>query len=438
MKRFFSFVLCLITLSTLLSSCAVHPKQIPPDFESITLERVQYNGWRNMIAGERYVFSSDGLGSVGMAKINQSTHQISDVCLKPNCNHGFPGYIQFDSDYCRASGICELQFTVGEEIFYTYHYFETDEEDLQMQGESKSDVICVFAFYNYVTGESRDLLKIKASDYEYMYRFTHSKGYIYYCRYFPTATDPKEKEDYSLYCCRMKLGDYSEEKLFAFSDVCFLPQGVLPDPIATEGDKIYFTCVESGRLLEVDLSDHTSRFYLGEGDVTFGTFDSPGAFYLDGYIYFTAVSPDLAGTEAAMFVVELHRVNCDTGKTEKLTEDLVSWFFVSDTHIYYGMAHGHQPTKAQLDEVGDDMSVHTVKRTDHDGKNSVSFQMKLSSPKIVLTDVVGIGQYLYFRAGFADGTLSSATSGFKVVFDLKNQTVKEFGREVKESDKKPA
>jgi len=434
--------LLLVVLSVLLLvSCRSAPPPLTTawPFEEITMENVQYNGWRNMVFGGQYVFSSDGLGTLGMGKLDLLTNGISEVCLRPDCNHGFPGQILFDPNYCRVSAISEPLFVVEREIFYTYHVFEEVKEKTESGAEnnadeieeSRMDVIYIFASYNFITGESRDILQIRTTEFEQMYKFSYSNGYIYYCRNIAKVDNPEKKEDYQLSCCRMKIGEYNEEILFAFEEVCSLPEGVLPDPIATENGKIYFTCVESGRLLEVDMESRCARFYLGEGDVSFGTFDSPGAFYVDGYIYFTAVSPELAGTDAEMFVVELHRVNCATGQTEKLTEDLVRWFFVTDKHIYYGMAHDIQPTEAQLEEAGDNLSVHTVKRIDHNGKNECSYKMRLPSPDIALLDVVGIGESLYFRASYFNSE-GSTQEFFKVVFCLKDGTVSEIGR--KESD----
>jgi len=439
MKKIVINILVVFLCVSMMGSCSdYHPRTTGEFFEKITTKNVQYNGWRNMIVGEQYVFSSNGLGTKGIGKINVDTNRVSEVCLQPNCSHGFPGYIEFDQNYCRASSISELLFVVDSEIFYKYHVFEVNEEKPENLEEGNSDVIWIFASYNYETGENRDILKIKTNEFEQMYNFIYSKGYIYYCRYIPETDSPQKKEDYKLSCCRMKHGEYEEEVLFAFQDVCFLPEEVLPDPIATEDNMIYFTCVENGRLLEVDMASKRSRFFLGDNGVTYGTFDSPGAFYVNGYIYFTAVSPELVGTEAEMFVVELHRLNCKTGETQKLTDDLVRWFFVSDDHIYYGMEHNIQPTKEQIAEVGEDHSVHTIKRIDHDGKNECSYKMKLSSPQIALLDVAGTEESLYFQAGYFEGYENLASSGFKVVFNINTQETVEIGKgAIASSNKKP-
>ncbi len=438
MKKIVVNVLVVFSVVMMVSCSDHHLRTTEEFFEKITTTNVQYNGWRNMIVGGQYVFSPDGLGTNGIGKINVDTNRVSEVCLQPNCLHGFPGYIDTYPNYCRASTISELLFVVDREIFYIYHVFEVNEEKKGNMEEGNSDVIWIFASYNYVSGEHRDILKIKTNEFEQMYKFIHSNGYIYYSRNIAKTNSPQGKEDYQLSCCRMKLGEYEEEVLFAFQDVCFLPEGVLPDPIATEDNMIYFTCVENGRLLEVDMVSKRSRFFLGDDSVPFGTFDSPGAFYVNGYIYFTAVSPDLVGSEAEMFVVELHRLNCKTGETQKLTNDLIRWFFVSDNHIYYGMDHSIQPTKEQIEEAGDDLSVHVVKRIDHDGKNVRSYKMTLSSPHISLMDVVGMGDSLYFRAGYYEGYENLASNSFKVVFNVKTQETIEIGKGASaSSNKKP-
>ena len=428
-KRLIIVVLIVVSILQFTSCSDPEPILAHLPEGSISTENVQYNGWRNMIVADRYVFSPDGLGIQGTGKINVLTNRVTNVCLQPNCNHAAPSDPEINPEYCHIPSNCELLFAVNQEIFYTYHFFDVDFDKVERGEENNTEVIYVFASYNFVTGETQDILEITTTNFEQMYKFIHSDGYIYYNRNVAKTDRPETKEDYSLSLCRMKIGEYKEEIVLAFEDVCNLPAGVLPDPLAVDNNNIYFTCVEIGKLLEINLESKESRFYLGDGNITFATFDSPGAFYVNGYIYFTVVVPDLVGTEAEMYIVELHRVNCTTGKTEKLTEDFIRWFFVSDNHIYYGMAHNFQPTNEQLEEVGDDYSLHTIKQTDLDGKNKKSIKMQLSSPYITVLDVVGAGESLYFRAGYQDGTTADE---FKIIFNLKTGIATEIGRNINE------
>ena len=155
-----------------------------------------------------------------------------------------------------------------------------------------------------------------------------------------------------------------------------------------------------------------------------GFFDSNGVFYIDNHIYFTAISPNYIGTDFERSHLELYRVNCTTGETEKLTEDLVRWIFVADKKIYYEIATEVSSSEENFS------SVRTVKEMDHDGKNVRSFEMSLSSPDLLVDDVVGARDCLYFRMKYRIGHSDEfAVDGFKIAFNLKDGTVTEIGKE---------
>ena len=156
------------------------PAQLPKG--SITMNQVQYNGWKTLVAGEHYVFSPDGLGVKGIGKINVLTGRITEVCLKPNCMHMPPSDPKIDPDYCRASSYSQLLFTVGQELFYTYHIFDVDLDKVENGEADNTNVIYLLASYNVTTGENREILRIKSSEFEQMYRFIHHNGSIYYLR----------------------------------------------------------------------------------------------------------------------------------------------------------------------------------------------------------------------------------------------------------------
>jgi len=410
----------LVVLSILFFCSCSDPIPISAELPEgiITTKNVQYNGWKSLVAGGQYVFSADGLGFQGTGKINTVTNRVTEVCLKPNCDHSAPYDPKVNPDYCRMHTLCDLYFVAGQEIFYSYHVFDVDYDKVDNEESNNTNVIYIFASYNFTTGESRDILKIKTTDFEQMYNFIHHDGYIYYNRNVAKTQRPKSKEDYALSLCRMKIGAYKEEVLFAFENGTDFP-----DPLAVSGSKVYFTCTASGRVLEIDVKSKKSRYLLGGSEGVLGFFDSNGVFYVDNFIYFTAISPDHIGTEFERSHLELYRVHCTSGKTEKLTEDFVNWFFVSDKKIYYETA----PDVSFAEEKA--RSVRTVKETDHDGKNARSFEMLLSSPDLLVDDVVGAGDCLYFRMKYRIGhSDESAVDGFKISFHLKDSSVTEFGK----------
>ncbi len=427
MKKIPLVLLFLLVFALVLTSCS-DPEPIPAELPegSITTKNVQVSGWNNMIAGDKYVFSTNGLGIHGTGKINLLTGRITNVCIQPGCLHMPPADIDADPNACRIPSTAELLFAVGEELFYRYHAYVVDYDKVEKDEPDNTETVYIFASYNTATGEYREILRIQSTEFEQMYRFIQSGGYIYYNRQTAKTDRPQKKEDYRLCCCRMKIGEYKEEILFAFEDVCELPDGVLPDPIAADRGRIWFACHADGRLLEVDPESKKSRFFLGGDDGLFGVFDSPGVFYTDGFTYFTARIPALAEPPAVNAILNLYRVNCASGETEKLTEDYIRWFFVSDGHIFYAMAHNYQPAEEQFAEVGTDFSVHTVKETDHDGKNVKSYKMHLSSYEYTIVDVVGAGDSLYFQVGCYSG------GEFKIVFNLKTGAITEIGKDESE------
>ena len=420
MKRVTVSILLAIMSLMLLCSCS-DPTPISAELPDgiITTKNVQYNGWRSIIAGEQYVFSADGLGIQGTGKINTVTNRVTEVCLKPNCDHRPVHDPKIEPDYCRMSSYCDLYFVSGQEIFYSYHVFDTDYDKVDHDESNNTDVIYIFASYNFTTGESREILKIKTTDFEQMYKFIHHDGYIYYNRNVAKVERPESKEDYALSLCRMKIGEYREEVLFVFEN------GVdFPDPLAVRENKVYFTSVTGGKILEIDVESKKSRYLLDGSNGVLGFFDSNGVFYIDNHIYFTAISPNYIGTDFERSHLELYRVNCTTGETEKLTEDLVRWIFVADKKIYYEIATEVSSSEENFS------SVRTVKEMDHDGKNVRSFEMSLSSPDLLVDDVVGARDCLYFRMKYRIGHSDEfAVDGFKIAFNLKDGTVMEIGKE---------
>ncbi len=414
--------LAILMLCALLFTACRDPEPIPARLPEgiITTEKVQENGWRGLIAGDRYVFAADGLGFQGTGKINTLTNRVTEVCLKPNCDHSAPRDPKANPNYCRMHSLCELYFVAGQEIFYSYYVFDVDYHKVDRDESNNTDVIYIFASYNFNTGESRDILKIKSTDFEQMYHFIHHDGYVYYNRNVSKVDRPKKKEDYAFSLCRMKIGEYKEEVLFSFDNVT-----EIPDPLAVNGSKVYFTSVTSGRILEVDTESKKSRSLLGGSDGVLGFFDANGVFYVDGYVYFTRISPAYGGTPFERSHLELYRVDCTSGETERLTEDFVSWLFVSDSKIYYEVAPQISPSGEAIFS-----SVRTVKEIDYDGRNVRSYEMTLSSPDLLVDDAVGAGDCLYLRMKYRIGhSDASAVDGFKTVFNLKDGTVTELGKE---------
>ena len=400
----------------------------------ITLEKVQYSGWRDFVSNNNYVFSSVLFGKQAVSKYNIVTNTITDVCLKPGCDHR--SRTNVESGGCPVPKNLFFQFTDGNKVYYTYDVAIADEDALAEADAGGSGELTLwnyFVSYDITTGEYREIIKSNASDFDPLFNFIYREGKIYFNRYIPSKEHPESEEDYDLCLCSMNDDGSNQEILINYSTFDEIIPGMIPDPLAIVGDKVWFTSNETGQLFSIDISQ-MDLHYLVKGDDGFlGLYDGYGTFLVDNYIYFERYANDVDDSIPMYSAQIAYRVNCETGIIEKLFDDYVSWIFVTDNYVYYEMSH-EQPSNENRDKVGGDdvgTHLHIIKKTDHNGNLLKTYSFREDYTTVI--GVWGLGEKLFFDAGYMDefkyGPEKGEMEEFCIVFNLKDETITEIGRE---------
>lgn len=431
MKKIFCLFLFVIILIVSFYSCEEKPlnnENNDTEESAVSMNSVQYFGWQQLISDNSYVISTNVMADYSeTVKYNIKTGNISSVCLRQNCRHESIVFAN-DIDYCHIPESSSMRFLVDGKIYYTYDIVSYDEEELELQGSVKPVHTSVFSYYDITTGEYKDILTIKESDYERMFSAIFSDGYIYYLRYIAKTSKPSTKKDYNLALCRMDIEKYNQVILFTDDDVPELSKDTVFFPFAVKNNVVYFANNDTGHMFAVN-SDGSGFKYLVDGkDGVIGIFDAYGTFYHDGYIYFNVFVSDMDSTVTAHDALFMYRVNCETGEKQRLTDDYVRWLFVTDQGIYYEMSKA-QPTENQsLDAYSGDFTVHTLKYMSHDG-SGCSVLGYLNIPYIQIGGVWGVGDSLYFLADYRrDDGDHSIMSGYMIRYNVINNTATEIGK----------
>lgn len=407
----------------LLCSCSLaHDDNASPSDSAnvlISTDSIQYNGWRGFISDANYVIASQNLGFDGVAKINVSTGNITDVCLQPGCTHS---RVIFENlgEHCYIPGGSSLLFVVDHTVYYKYSVTSFDEKQLDEEETVTPSHTQIFACYDLTTGKHREIISIKNTEFETMYNFIHRNGYIYYTRYIANSPNPSEKSDFSYSLCRMKVDEYEQQVLFAFDSA--FPVNVVHDPLAIDGERIYFTANETGQLYSCKLDGTDFRFLLDGTKGSRGVFDSYGTFFCNGDVYYASYVSEAEPSVTAGDALYLNRVSCSTGEVTRLTEDYIKWLFVSDDHIYYELS-SVQPGGDEQDDTG----IHKIKQMTHGGVKQAEWD--ISAENVQLAQVWGAGDCLYFKANYRQDTgTSSMLDIYTVKLNISDGKITEIGR----------
>ncbi len=417
------FIIIIAVILALLCSCSpAQDNKTPPSDDAnrlISTDSIQYNGWRGFVSDADYVIASQYLGFDGVAKINISTGNITDVCLQPGCGHS---RVIFENlgEHCYIPEGSSLLFVVDHTVYYKYTVTAFDEKQLEAEGTVKPSHTQIFACYDLTTGKHREIISIKNTEFETMYNFVYHNGYIYYTRYIANIPNPSKKGDFSYSLCRMKVKEYEQQVLFAFSNE--FPANVVHDPLAIDGGRIYFTANETGQLYSCNLDGTDLRFLLDGDKDNRGIFDSYGTFFCNGYIYYASYVSETDPSVTESDALYLNRVSCSTGEVKRLTEDYIKWLFVSDEHIYYELS-SVQPGKAAQDDTG----VHKIKQMTHDCVMQAEWEVLAENVR--LAQVWGAGDCLYFKANYRKDTgTSSMLDIYTIRLNISDGKLTEIGR----------
>ncbi|MBE6630305.1 MAG: hypothetical protein E7624_05585 [Ruminococcaceae bacterium] len=423
MKKRYSLYAWFLLLCLCLGSCYKAPISTPPHtFENlITTQDVQYFSWRTFISNETYVFSAaemrTRIKNPGVMKYNVASGSLIEVCLQPNCSHNTFLYLPENNSYCHIPYDSKLFFVYENKIFLQYTLEARTEE-------GQAQHIDTFAYYNFVTGEYKDLLKIQPNDYEQMYyTFLLDGEDIYYSRYVAQTEKPESSKDYALSLCRITIGEYKEEVLFDLSAACGSDPNQLWIPFGADESYLYLFEQDMGHVVAIK-RDGTDCRYLADGsDGIISSRDN--IYYHNGFIYITSPVSKLDPSVSNPSAHFLYRIDCSSGEKQRLSEDYVSVFFVCDQYVYYQMTPGIQPTAAQLEEAGNqDYSLHTFKQIAHDGANPSKFQFTAKHSQVT-SSFWGAGEILFFKMGYReeypDGS-GALLSGYTLLFNLRDHS----------------
>ncbi len=396
----------------------------------ITMDRVQYNGWHDFISNDNYVFAGWYFDTRSAAKYNLSTEMITEVCIKPGCDH-IKEY-EFKPDGCPVPKDIDPMFTIGNKLYYTYFTLIADKEELEAltdEGCVKSTRWDYFASYDITTGEYHELIKLNTTAFGGFSSFIYRNGRIYYNQYIPSVSDPKEAKDYDLCLCSMDTDGNDQKVICKYSDYKEIRTGMNPMLIAVVDNTIWFVSNETGQLFSIDTETDEIRFLVSGDDGFLGIYDGYGTFYCDGFIYFEQFASDVDDTIPEFSAQIAYRVDCESGKIEKLFDDYVSWIFVTDDAVYYEMSEA-QPTEAQTDEAGG-IHLHVIKKTDHEGNliKTISFREEYTS----LAGVWAARDKMFFVGTYRDdykyGPDKGEAETFIIVLNLEDGSFEEIGRE---------
>lgn len=396
----------------------------------VTMDRVQYNGWHDFVSNENYVFAGWHFETKSAAKYNLSTGTVTEVCVKPGCDH--MKAFEFNPDGCPVPKDIDPMFTIGNKLYYTYFTIMADKEELETLtdgGSVKSTTWYYFASYDITTGEYRELLKLGTTDLGGFSSFIYRNGRIYFNQYIPSVSDPKEAKDFDLCLCSMDTDGNDQKILCNYSDFKEIKTGMNPMLIAVEGSTVWLVSNETGQMFSINTDTDEIRFLVKGDDGFLGIYDGYGTFYLDGYIYFEQFASDVDDSIPEFSAQIAYRVNCESGKIEKLFDDYVRWIFVTDDAVYYEMSEA-QPTEEQTEEAGG-MHLHVIKKTDHEGNliRTISFREDYTS----LTGVWAARDKMFFIGSYRDeykyGPEQGEMEEFIIVLNLKDGSFEEIGRE---------
>ena len=347
--------------------------------KNITTASVKNNGWRTFVSNGEYILNSDFFNS----KIDLDSGVMSK--FYPETENKESGFVSRT----------ELFFIFENRVYFKYSLITYDEDELEEEGEVQNETTDFLAWYDLETGESHDIMSVICNGIEQFFAVIHDGEYLYYDRYLPNESLPETADDYLLYFCRMNMESEREEVLFAFPDNCSSESYGFPDPLAVEDGKAYFTLNKSGRLLRVNIDGSEPTYLIDCDDGFRGLYDGFGTFLCDGKIYYLQCE-NVEETELIPHNKNcLYRIDCMTGEREKLTDEYVSWLFVSDDSVFYQLSWT-QPEGVK--EVPADFSEYIIKEVSHEGVEKATYRFR--SENSAISGVGGGGDYLFFLTGY--------------------------------------
>ena len=237
-------------------------------------------------------------------RFNRKTETFYTACNDPECDG-------------RCPVDCVMSFFAG-----------VHDQKLYFSCYQQFTHITMLACQDVVTGETHVLKTMSdTADPKSYQTFIDADWWYYKCMLLKDGGDATKPSDYEPYICRISLDGSKDETVCKLADAEFLYMAAGGKVVTGHADKLYVTDAETGQKQE--LFNFTQNGYKS----TMST-----AQYLDGKMYFTALSPNYTTeqyTGAQQRMSFLVRIDLATKQAERVVEEPVENFTMTEQGIYY-------------------------------------------------------------------------------------------------------
>lgn len=381
--KFISVIMLMQISTSLLTSCrddvALDPSNmIKGDWEDST-DNVAYSGWNSFVFDGTYVVTGEVDGKMNKYNVLSGTgtplSEDEDTQLNLSQHADFQ-YIENGIAYGR-----------------TFEWGERNES-----GKLNIDYYLISC--NLATGHVERLLTVNGNDVESLYGICFSDGYAYYQRMIPNTDKPTSVDDYTRTFCRFDLDAKEETALFTANDENRMSEESYPAFV--EDGWIYFQALAKGALWRTDMEGKQYTEILPSK----GMFEQPGIYYCDGWVYYL-----INESKEDKFEPYLYRTNADLNKTEKLSDEDIDWFYVTDNCIYYG-----------LEEFN-------INRMEHDGSEVVElppYELDFKTTLVAIGGICLAGDQLWLDIGYQTET---AMGGGALMYEISSGVSQQIGKQ---------
>lgn len=389
MRKYLFSLISLMLIICLLPSCRDDVSldsnnRINGDWED-GLDNVSYCGWDRFLSDGTYLISEQFGG--GMNKLNLLSGSITPLNEQDELND--------EKDKRLAFGHASLKY-IENGVVYGHTFTEGE-----IKSNGKKEINYQLISVNIATGYVDTLMSVTENDFESLWGICYSDGYAYYQRMIPKIDKPTSVDDYDRTFCKLELATKKEMPLFTATDENRMSDA--SHPAFVEDGWIYFVGLDKGAIWRTDLEgQNCSEIVASKAWV-----DRPGIYYRDGWIYYILEEGGNSQDEVGDFYI--YRTNVDLNKTEKLSDEPVDWFYVTNNRIYYG--------SEQFE----------IKRMDHDGRNVTElppYELDFETIYASISGVYLAGDRLWLDIGFKTET---ALGSGVLAYDLKDGTSEKVG-----------
>ena len=320
-----------------------------------------------MIGPQIFLLESQEKNIRGDIKYNFKTKSVTSLCSDELCSHS-----SHSSD-CKLQDSCVYYFTYENSIYYSRYYSEIIDtiDVVDDNGNIAQEYITeqhqCFCAYDITTGDYREFLNINVSESAQMYRVVQYNGNAYYWRHIPNNDHPKSLEDYTRSLCAINLKTGKEQILFSVENLISEHAAL----IFISDNRIYFADNTLGTLLSFDLNGENLKIHLDGQGHNIGLFDKYGTFKCGDWIYYAVSAAVINGETYLKTGFQnchyLYRLNVNSDEKERLSNDLISFFNITNGYIYYFLSAEQYDTDllAEANPIEGDCSV--IVRIRHDG-----------------------------------------------------------------------